>query len=68
MQNRGNKLLLGFLVFSLLILLVSIFYREDSSVDLREEKVDKADPSTGLREQKGHEEDSSVGLREEKVQ
>ena len=67
MQNRGNKLLLGFLVFSLLILLVSIFYREDSSVDLREEKVNKADPSTGLREQKGHEEDSSVGLREEKV-
>lgn len=50
MQNRGNKLLLGFLIFSLLILLVSIFYRQDPSVDSREEKVDKVAPSAGLSE------------------
>lgn len=35
MKNRGNKFLLGFLGFGILIYLLSIVYREDSSVGLR---------------------------------
>ena len=35
MQNHGDKILLGFLGFSLLIYLLSIVYRDDSVVDLR---------------------------------
>ena len=62
MQNRGNKLLLGFLVFSLLILLVSIVYRENPSTGLNEEKVDTENPSIGLSR-----ENPSTGLSEEKV-
>ena len=67
MQNRGNKLLLGFLVFSLLILLVSMVYRENPSTGLREEKVDKENPRAGLREEKIDKENPSAGLREEKA-
>ncbi len=66
MQNRGNKLLLGFLVFSLLILLVSMVYRQNPSTGLREEKV-KEDPSTGLSEEKINKEDPPTGLSEEKI-
>ena len=51
MQDHGNKLLLGFLVFSLLILLVSMVYREN--------------PSTGLSEEKAHEEDPAIGSSED---
>lgn len=36
MQNHGNKFLLGFLGFSLLIYLLSVVYREDSSRSLSE--------------------------------
>lgn len=36
MKNLGNKFLLGFLGFGLLIYLLSLVYREDSSVGLRE--------------------------------
>ena len=67
MQNRGNKLLLGFLIFSLLILVVSTFFRDDPSVDLREETVDKTAPSAGLREKKVGKPDPSAGLSEETV-
>ncbi len=67
MQNRGNKLLLGFFVFSLLILLVSIVYRETPSTGLREEKVDKETPSASLSGEKVNKETPSTGLREEKV-
>ena len=67
MKNRGNKLLLGFLVFSLLILLVSIFYTEDQSVDLREEKVDKEDPSVSSSEEKVDKENPPSDLGEEKI-
>ena len=65
MQNRGNKLLLGFLVVSLLILLVSMIYREDPSTGLSEEKVDKEDPPSGLGEEKVNKEDPSTGLSED---
>lgn len=73
MQNRGNKLLLGFLVFSLLILLVSMIYRQDSSTglseenpptSLREEKTNKENPPAGLSEEKTHAEKPSAGLGE----
>ena len=37
MQNHGDKLLLGFLGFGLLIWLFSMIYREDSSVGLTED-------------------------------
>lgn len=36
MKNLGNKFLLGFLGFGILIYLLSMVYREDSSVGLRE--------------------------------
>ena len=36
MQNHGDKILLGFLGFSLLAYLLSMIYREDSSADLTE--------------------------------
>ena len=36
MQNHGDKLLLGFLGFSLFVYLLSMVYREDSSAALRE--------------------------------
>ena len=36
MQNHGDKLLLGFLGFSLLVYLLSMVYREDSSAGLTE--------------------------------
>ena len=65
MQNRGNKLLLGFLVFSLFILLVSIVSKKDPSTGLREEKVDKENLSTGLREEKVDKENPPAGLRED---
>ena len=81
MQNQGNKLLLGFLIFSLLIFVVSMVYREEPSTglseakvhrgepsaDLSEEKVHKEEPSTGLNEEKVHKEEPSTGLNEEKV-
>ncbi len=66
MQRRGNKLLLGFLFLSLFILLVSIFFTEDSSVNLSEEKGDTENPSTGLSEEKVDINKSSSGLSEEK--
>ncbi|RKU13129.1 hypothetical protein C6503_16405 [Candidatus Poribacteria bacterium] len=65
MQNRGNKLLLGFLVFSLLILLVSMAYRQDPSTGLSEEKVNKENPSAGLGEEKVNKGDPSAGLSED---
>ncbi len=65
MQTRGNKLLLGFLVFSLLILVVSIFYKEDRSGGLSEEKVKKENPSTGLAEEKVEEKNPPVGSSED---
>ncbi|RKU33340.1 hypothetical protein C6499_01430 [Candidatus Poribacteria bacterium] len=65
MQNRGNKLLLGFLVFSLLILLVSMIYRQDSSTSLSEEKVNKENPPADLSEEKAHAENPSAGLGED---
>ena len=67
MQNRGNKLLLGFLVFSLLILLVSMVYRENPSTGLREEEVDTENPPAGLSGEKVNKENPSTGLREEEV-
>lgn len=67
MQNRGNKLLLGFLVFSLLILSVSIVYRENPSTGLSEEKVNKENPSPSLSEEKVDKESLSTDLGEEKV-
>ena len=67
MQNHGNKLLLGFLVFSLLILLVSMVYREKPPTDLSEEKAHQENPSTGLSEEKVHQENPSTDLSEEKV-
>ncbi len=66
-QNRGNKLLLGFLVFSLLILFVSMIYRQDPSTGLGQEKVAKENLSTDLREEKVSKENPSAGLSEEKV-
>ena len=67
MQNRGNKLLLGFLVFSLLILFVSMVYRENPSASLSEEKIDKENPSASLSEENVDTENPSSGLGEEKV-
>lgn len=67
MQNRGNKLLLGFLVFSLLILLVSMVYRENPSTGLSEEKVNRENPPTGLSEEKVNKESLPTDLGEEKV-
>lgn len=68
MQNPGNKLLLGFLVCSLLTLLVSMVYREDPSTGLSEEKLDKENLSTGLSEEKVQKEDPSTDLSKEEVQ
>ena len=68
MQTRGNKLLLGFLVFSLLILVVSIFYREDPSVGLSEEKANKENPSTGLGEESVEKKNPPAGLSEDLLQ
>lgn len=67
MQNHGNKLLLGFLIFSLLILLVSMVYREDPSTGLSEEKVHKENPPTDSSEEQVHKENPSTGSSEEKV-
>ncbi|MDE0682021.1 MAG: hypothetical protein OXI63_03810, partial [Candidatus Poribacteria bacterium] len=67
MQNRGNKLLLGFLVFSLLILLVSMVYRENPSTGLSEEKIDKENPPASSGTEKVNKENPSTGLSEEKV-
>ena len=67
MQNHGNKLLLGFLVFSLLILLVSMVYRENSPTGLGEEKADKENPPTSLRQEKVDKENPPTGLGAEKA-
>ena len=67
MQNHGNRLLLGFLVFSVLILLVSMVYRENPSTGSSEETVHKRNPSAGLREETVHKGNPSAGLREETV-
>ena len=64
MQSRGNKLLLGFLACSLLILLASIVYKKDSPIGLSEEEVHKEDPPSGLSEKKVNKENSSTGLGE----
>ena len=50
MHNHENKLLLGFLVFSFLILLVSILYKKNPSAHLSEKKVEKENPSANLSE------------------
>ena len=47
MQNHGDKLLLGFLGFSLLVYLLSMVYREDSSARLRE-APSNIDPDTSI--------------------
>lgn len=65
MKKRGNKLLLGFLIFSLLILLVSIFYTEDPSVNLHDENDNKENTATGLRQEKSNDENTATSLREE---
>ena len=65
MQNHGNKLLLGFLVFSFLILLVSMVYKENPSTDLSEESVHKENPSTGSSEERDPKENPSAGLSED---
>ena len=62
MQHHGNKLLLGFFVFSFLTLLVSMVYRETPSTGLSEEKVHKETPSAELSEEKAPEETPSAGL------
>ena len=67
MRNRGDNLLLGFLGFSLLILLMSIVFRENPSTGLNEEKVHKETPSTGISEEKVHKETPSASLSEENV-
>lgn len=67
MQNRGNKLLLGFLAFSLLILLVSMVYRENPSTGLSEEKVNKENPLASLSGEKVDKENPPAGLGEEKA-
>ena len=67
MQNHANKLLLGFLVFSFLLLLVSMVYREDPLAGLGEEVVDKENPSADSSEEVVDKEDPSVGLGEEVV-
>ena len=63
--NQGNKLLLGFLVFSVLILLVSMVYREVPSTGLREEEAHREVPSTELSEAEVHQKPSSAGLSED---
>ena len=65
MQSRGNKLLLGFLCCSLLILLVSIVYKKDSPTGLGEEEVHKEDPPTGLSAEKVDKENPSTSLGED---
>ena len=65
MQNRGNKLLLGFLAFSFLILLVSMIYREEPSVDLSGEEVQKENLPTGLSEEEVQKEEPSAALSED---
>lgn len=67
MQNSGNKLLFGFLVFSLLILMVSMIYRQNPSTDLSEERVNKEVPSTDLREEELNKEEPSADMSEDKV-
>ena len=67
MQNRGDKLLLGFLGFSLLVFLLSMVYREDSLTGLNEENLHKENPSTGLSEENLQKENSSTGLNEENL-
>lgn len=47
MQNHGNKILLGFLGFSLLVYLLSIVYRENSSAGLSEDPSNM-DPDTSI--------------------
>ena len=47
MQNHGDKLLLGFLGFSLLVYLLSMVYREDSSAGLSEDPSNM-DPDTSI--------------------
>ena len=63
MQNQGNKLLLGFLIFSLLILFVSMVYRENPPIGLSEEKIHTENPSEDVDEEKVHTENPSIGLR-----
>ncbi len=65
MQNHGNKLLMGFLGFSLFIFLVSMVYRGNPSAGLNEKKVHKENPSAGLNEKKVHKENPSAGLSED---
>lgn len=65
MQSRGNKLLLGFLCCSLLILLVSIVYKKDSPIGLGEEEVHKEGAPTGLSAEKVDKENPSTGLGED---
>lgn len=56
MQNHGNKLLLGFLGFGIIVYLLSMFYGEEPSVVLSTDDVDrladllpdKENPSAGL--------------------
>ena len=66
MQNHGNKLLLGFLIFSLLILLVSMVYRENPPIGLSEERLHKENPSAGVDEKKVHTENPSTDVNEER--
>lgn len=64
MKKRENKLLLGFLIFSLLILLVSIFFKEVPSANLLEKNDNSENILTDSREKEADKENSSVGLSE----
>lgn len=65
MEKYGNRLLLGFFVFSLLILLVSIVYKRDPSTGSNEEKVHKENPSADLSEEKTDNKNPSTDLGED---
>ncbi len=65
MEKYGNRLLLGFFVFSLLILLASIVYRRNPSTGLNEAKVPKKNPSAGLSEDKVDTENPAADLGED---
>ena len=65
MENHGNKLLLGFLIVSLLTLLVSMVYRENPPADLSEKTVNRESPSVDLSEETVNRENPSAGLSED---
>ena len=65
MEKYGNRLLLGFFVFSLLILLVSIVYKRNPSTGSNQERVDKEKPSVGSSEETMNKKNPPAGLSED---